>query len=195
MTYTEGNNKIDLLSDVLHVTLSQETWQTDFGAICRTKSNMTLYTCSSRMLHLYIYLNGCLAVKVLSRWQIFSEEFLKLHVIPAFYLRGAECEWTEISSSAQTNTTFNSLMLQTLHRKMPRTYTTKALQEDRARSDSTTVSFCTTDMSLVSNNSKNQSYIRLALGNARYPSKFSNVHKISVNTCDPCLNWLLKKYC
>lgn len=126
MTYAEGNNKINLLSDVLHVTLSQETWQTDFGTICWMKTHDVIFITHHRWLNIS-FINSfimfkclfewCLAVKALSRWQIFSEEFSKLHVISAFYLRAAEYEWTEISSSAQTNTTFNSWILKTLYRK------------------------------------------------------------------------------
>lgn len=34
LTYTEGDNKVDLLSNFQHITLPQETWQANLGAIC-----------------------------------------------------------------------------------------------------------------------------------------------------------------
>ncbi len=37
ITYTEGNKKVDFLSNIFDITLPQETWQTNFGAICREK--------------------------------------------------------------------------------------------------------------------------------------------------------------
>lgn len=76
MTYAEGNNKINLLSDVLHVTLSQKTWQTDFGAICRMKTHDVIFSRgdglkdfipSSCKALLCVYWHGCLAVKALSK--------------------------------------------------------------------------------------------------------------------------------
>lgn len=41
LTYTEGDYKVDFLSDFHHITLPQETWQANLGAIYKKNQNYT----------------------------------------------------------------------------------------------------------------------------------------------------------
>lgn len=68
MTYAEGNNKINLLSDVLHVTLSQETWQTDFGTICWMKTHDVIFITHHRWLNISSIHSSCLGVYLNGVW-------------------------------------------------------------------------------------------------------------------------------